>query len=181
MSSVLERRLAAEWDLLHQLAGRNQQRLTGIDADDLVFQLRLQETPALPLSGDVSKPQTDHLVRIVFPPHFPAAPMELYLNTPMQHPNIHPETGFVCLWHRHRVSNTCEHALHKLVAILGWRLYNGEAVHIMQPDAWARLQTSGADIVAALAASPLLGTVPSASTWADVDVVQPKRRRPRLS
>lgn len=54
---------------------------------------------------------------------------------PVVHPNIHPDTGFVCLWDRHRVSNTVEHALHKLAAMLAGELQNTTPMHVMQPGA----------------------------------------------
>ena len=61
--------------------------------------------------------------------------MEMYLSVPVLHPNVHPETGFVCLWDRHRVSNTVEIAMHKLVAMLAGTLWNADALHVMQPGA----------------------------------------------
>lgn len=67
--------------------------------------------------------------------------MELTLCTPVFHPNVHPETGFVCLWDRHRVSNTVEHALHKLVAMLSGGLFNADAPHVMQPEALPCVRT----------------------------------------
>ena len=162
-ASPLERRLGSEWDLLRRLADRNPHRLVDLAAEDLTFRLRLLGTPGLPLKRDhitgEERAVSEHEVVLTFPRFFPAAPLELYLTTPMQHPNIHPETGFVCLWDRHRVSHTVEHALHKLVAMLGWMLYNRAAVHVMQPEALARMDQSGVAISASLTAPPLLGVV----------------------
>ncbi len=90
-----------------------------------------------------------HAVRLEFPVHFPAVPLEMFLEVPVVHPNIHPETGFVCLWERHRVSHTVEHAMHRLVAMLAGELQNAEAPHVMQPEALLRRHRS--------AAMPLLG------------------------
>ena len=111
-NSPLERRLEAEWDLLQRLVDRNPGRLTALTADDLCFRLRLLGTPGF-LLAEEEHVAAEHEVVLVFPRFFPAAPLECYLRTPVQHPNIHPETGFVCLWDRHRASNTVEHALHK--------------------------------------------------------------------
>ena len=61
--------------------------------------------------------------------------MELFLRIPVVHPNVSPETGFVCVWDRHRVSHTVELALHRLVAMLAGILWNGDAPHVMQPQA----------------------------------------------
>ena len=153
MTSVLERRLHAEWDLLQELAALNPDRLGSIDADDTVFSGTLHgiaTAPVVPGAGtDATHRQqfiTSHRFRVQFPLHFPAVPMELYLQTPVQHPNIHPETGFVCLWDRHRVSNSVELALHKLAAMLSGHLYNAAALHVMQPGALAAMGTSGAPI-----------------------------------
>lgn len=156
----LERRLSAEWALLHELAARNPQRIANIRSYDLCFRLRLLQTPGLVAAENAAGAErilSEHDVRIVFPRFFPAVPMELYLGTPVHHPNVHPETGFVCLWDRHRVSHTVEHAVHKLAAMLGWKLWNGEAVHVMQPDALRRVGGADPVVVASLAAAPLLG------------------------
>ena len=181
-ATPLDRRLAAEWDLLHRLAARNPNRLTRLHADDLRFDLRLSETPAFPIPGNGATggehPVLEHEVTLIFPRYFPSAPLECYLGTPMQHPNIHPLTGFVCLWDRHRGSHTVEHALHKLVAILGWKLHNPQPIHVMQPEALARIKQTHAAEIAPLAAPPLLGILHSPSLLADS---QPRPHRRRLS
>ncbi len=180
-SSALLRRLTAEWHLLERLAERNPGRLTSLAASDLAFHLTLRGTPAfrLPTAAGESAAEIlfDHRICIDFPYFFPAAPMELSLRTPVAHPNVHPETGFVCLWDTHRVSNTVEHALHKTVAILGWRLFNAEAVHVMQPDALQRLRGLAPRVPEALAAPPLLGV---AHDSAPAFTLKPSPRR-RLS
>lgn len=185
-ASPTGRRLHAEWCTLQRLAAGNPGRLTGLAADDLTFSLTLRQTPALPLprgaDGCQGATPTTHSLRIVYPEFFPAGPMELYLEQAVYHPNVHPGTGFVCLWDRHRVSNTVEHALHKLVAILGWRLYNTRAEHIMQPEALAQLQQSGTAIAATLQAPPLRGLVSQPLTaMPDTSATAVTLRRPRLS
>lgn len=184
-SSPLERRLNSEWDLLRRLADRNPHRLQNLRVDDLSFRLRLLETSALALPSEHTAEQkevvTEHDMIIVFPRFFPAAPLELYLSVPMQHPNIHPETGFVCLWDRHRVSHTVEHALHKLVAILGWTLYNRDSLHVMQSEALALMDNSGAAVTALLGTSPLLGVAPDDLSPVPVRVRPDQATRRRLS
>ena len=179
-SSTLERRLAVEWDTLRALATQNEGRLVALSAQDLEVRFVLRDTPALTLDQpDQSSPimTTEHQIRIVFPFFFPTAPMEMYLRTPMLHPNIHPETGFVCLWNRHQVANTVEHAVHKLVAMLGWRLWNADPVHVMQPDALVRMQAQGAAVDALLTSPPLQGLLTKRE-----DVPEPPRTmRRRLS
>ena len=150
MHPVGERRLANEWHLMRDLAGRNPDRIMDLRMRGSVITLRLRGPDALPVGTDGHHcPVSQHALRMEFPVHFPAVPLEMYLEVPVVHPNIHPETGFVCLWDRHRVSHTTEHAMHRLVAMLAGELRNLDAVHVMQPDAVVHPQRS--------AAMPLLG------------------------
>ena len=183
-SSQLGRRLSAEWETLVSLARINDPQIEGgrlvdLSAGDLRLSLRLRGTPALALpgsnSGEGDRVVEEHLLRVVFPVFFPAAPMEVYLETPMQHPNIHPETGFVCVWAHHRVSNTVEHALHKTVAMLGWRLSNAEPVHVMQPEVMRRMQVEGALVAEALKTPPLRGLSPEVGFLAEPSAVWRRR------
>lgn len=135
-SSVFQRRLASEWALLNELAACNPGRITDRRLHGGSIEFRLLGPLALPASGNgMAHPISEHSTRVEFPVHFPAVPMEMFLETPVFHPNVHPETGFVCLWDRHRVSNTVEHALHKLAAMLAGNLRNTSTLHVMQPDA----------------------------------------------
>ena len=142
--TTLERRLSAEWALLLALVERNPDRLHRPTAHDTSFFVTLSGlTVSLPHES-AGPPLSSHDIRIDYPVHFPAVPMELYLHTPVLHPNVHPQTGFVCLWDRHRVSNTVEHALHKTVGMLNGSLYNPSAPHVMQPGALPLLPQSPA-------------------------------------
>ncbi len=138
-----ERRLREEWKLLLALEKANPGRLGNPEWRDTEFRVTLSGTPALLPGGTEDRFVSEHQIRICYPVFFPALPIEVYLKDAVVHPNVHPVTGFACLWERHRVSNTVEHALHKLVAMLGWRLANPAAVHVMQPEAWSRMQTEG--------------------------------------
>ena len=146
MMPLLQRRLLAEWQLLQELAALNPGRLTDLSADDTTFHGTLHGVAAWPVGSNMGinqpagePPVTTHAFRVYYPVHFPAVPMELYLQAPMQHPNIHPESGFVCLWERHRADASIEVALHKLTAMLPGHLHNPAALHIMQPEALARM------------------------------------------
>ena len=136
-SSLYERRVLAEWHLLQQLALRNCGRLLDLAIEDNTFHVRLAETPALMADGSL---RHQHNLRIRFPVHFPAVPLTLHLDRPVFHPNVHPENGFVCLWAQHQVTNTVEHALHKIVAMFAWQLSNPDPMHVMQPAALAQMQ-----------------------------------------
>jgi ubiquitin-protein ligase len=153
-STTFERRLRAEFRLLADLVARNPQRLAGLSADDSTRRLTLRGTPARSTSGAIIDP---HRLRLQYPRFFPALPLELYLDTPVFHPNVHPETGFVCLWDRHCVAHTAEDALHKTVAILGWRLFNLRPEHTMQPNAAALPSEEREHLIRQLDAAPLFG------------------------
>lgn len=149
-SSILERRLHNEWRLLNDLSDCNPGRIAVLQLDGYTIRLHLHGPSARPVHTVAGKCDiTEHAVRIDFPVHFPAVPMEMFLETPVVHPNIHPETGFVCLWDRHRVSNTVEHAMHKLAAMLSGHLRNTAAHHVMQPEA--------CDLPILVEAMPLVG------------------------
>ncbi|WP_158822418.1 ubiquitin-conjugating enzyme E2 [Granulicella sp. S156] len=130
-----ERRLQAEWELLQRLARLNPSRLTDLSVEDRLFRLTLRETSARLARAIPDGPVTVHHLRVIYPTYFPAVPLEVYVDNAFWHPNVHPETGFVCIWEQHRVDHTVEHALHKVVAMVGGRLYNREALHVMQPGA----------------------------------------------
>ena len=174
--TTLQRRLSAEWNLLLALVQRNPHRLGAPTGSDTTFRISLHGPPAKPAGSSAGPDLTSHGIRIHFPVHFPAVPMELYLDTPVLHPNVHPDTGFVCVWDLHRVSNTVEHALHKTVAMLNGTLYNPHPLHVMQPSALALLQQS----VAAPAPGHLLNGVEYATPWLDHRPASPGRKS-RLS
>lgn len=169
-----ERRLRAEWVGLKELAALNPKRFSDLVWDDATMALHLHEVPAL--GRDDALLHTHHLV-FDFPMLFPALPMSLILQTPVQHPNVHPETGFVCLWESHRIGHTVEQALHKVVAMLSGELMNADPVHVMQPEAFGRFQLGGPALRLQLKASPLLAT---GSSWQQRSEVRATQRR-RLS
>lgn len=161
-ASPFERRLRAEWDLLSHLVVLNPGRLTRLAAEDTTFFVTLNDTPAMPLSKGAAM-LCEHRLRVVFPRYFPSLPLELSLVTPVFHPNVHPLTGFVCLWDQHRVSNTVEHALHKTVAILGWKLLNFDPRHTMQPETLALSNAEREALVDKLVAPMLRGVAAEVS------------------
>lgn len=144
MTDLYTRRVCSEVELLHALAARNPGRITDITAEGGTLTLVLHGPAAHLVDSTPQCPIARHGLRIHFPVHFPAVPMEMFLAEAAVHPNIHPETGFVCLWDQHRVSNTVEHAMHKLVAMLAGQLHNAEPRHVMQPAALAALSMASA-------------------------------------
>ena len=140
--------------MLADLASRNPQRLCALYAEDTTLHVTLRGTPARLLTGDVAD---SHPLRLEYPRYFPSQPLELYLDRPVLHPNVHPETGFVCLWDKHRAAHTAEDALHKTVAILGWKLFDMRPEHTMQPAAARLPEDVREQLRRQLEAAPLLG------------------------
>jgi ubiquitin-protein ligase len=173
-----ERRLHAEWELLQKLAQLNPDRLAGISADDRVFRVTLREAPTRMTGGGIV---STHRLRVVYPSHFPAAPLEIYVDDAFCHPNVHPETGFVCVWDRHRIDNTVEHAVHKVVAMMGGRLCNRDALHVMQPEALRQIGQENQEAPATPNVNPLWGIDHDTFALEPPTTDQELRRRRRLS
>lgn len=137
------RRIENEWLLLEALRQANPGRLRLTHHPD-AFTLQADGLPALrEAPADPARPtlQTTHSLRIVFPRYYPSMPLEVYLDAPVFHPNVHPDTGFVCLWTRHRIQTTLEQTLAQLQRVLAWQLLNTDPEHVMQPAAlhWYQL------------------------------------------
>jgi hypothetical protein len=66
-------------------------------------------------------------------------PIEAYLTRPVFHPNVHPDTGFVCLWGRFSLHDTVVEALCQFQRVVTYSLFSESADHVMQPEAlhWA--------------------------------------------
>lgn len=139
MSTVYERRVEQEWRLLQALRETNQTILGAAKKkateNGIAFDFDLHHTEALIRTLDGLQHPTDHRVFLHFPKFFPSVPVEASLTQPVFHPNIHPETGFVCLWGRFSSGDTVIEAVAQLQRILTWQLLNRDSEHIMQPDA----------------------------------------------
>jgi hypothetical protein len=135
MPTLRERRVQNEATYLRTLADLNPGRLhlegRFVDGGAVVFQLRLV-TPARSVDGEIT---SEHRLRLVFPEYFPAVPIEAFLETPVRHPNVHPESGFICLWSRHSAGDTVVEALLQLQRVISGELWNRDADHLMQPEA----------------------------------------------
>jgi len=146
------RRIENEWRLLAGLAQSNPLLVGDLHRNDGPardeFHFRLRGSGAL--SADAGEPviSRTHDVLIRFPRYFPAVPMELELTTPVFHPNVHPETGFVCLWNRYRPGDSVVEAVARLQRVIAWELYNLDADQVMQPEAvrWLEAGHPGFDL-----------------------------------
>jgi len=144
MFTVHQRRTEQEWKLLEALAGENPDLLRDCvrdaQADGRVFRFQLRQTPALIEEAGQLRIQDWHGVSLHFPRFFPAVPLEASLLRPVFHPNVHPETGFVCLWNRFSSGDTVVEAVAQLRHVITWRLLNEEPDQVMQPKSlqWYR-------------------------------------------
>jgi len=150
MSGVHERRVDQEWRLLIHLAAANpgivdiHGRRTEADSD--VFVIALHRTSGLTRHAGGLSPSDDHEASIYFRPFFPSVPIEVSLAQPVFHPNVHPESGFVCLWNRFSVEDTVFETIAQLQRVVTWQLFNDASVHVMQPDALGWLRTSSSAV-----------------------------------
>jgi ubiquitin-protein ligase len=160
MNDVRSRRLDKEWELLAMLAEHNPSRLEvlqrDVQLDAEVFQLALHRTSALQIGSPPSLLlSASHRVSLRYPEYFPSVPIEAFLGTPVFHPNVHPENGFVCLWSTFSAGDTIIEAIRQLQRVVTWEVLNDRPEHLMQPAALRWVP----DVQFPLAYEPLL--VPS--------------------
>ena len=133
------RRIENEWLLLEALQHANSDRLRlvrhpdsfAIEAGGLPALLEAPPDPANP--GAAIK--HTHSLSIVFPRYYPSMPVEVYLDAPVFHPNIHPDTGFVCLWQEANPRDTAVQALARTQAMAAYRMLNLGGAHQMNREA----------------------------------------------
>lgn len=135
-------RIDNEWALLERLEKANPALLVALERrqNDFLFKLR-ESTAVLLVEGQVQL-CSEHNVRLSFPRFFPTMPIEAYVARPVFHPNVHPDTGFVCLWGRFSLRDTVVEALCQLQGVLAYGLFSEAADHVMQPEAlcWAETE-----------------------------------------
>ncbi len=130
---IRERRIRNEWEWLRRTAQADPAALA-VPAEP-GGPVLLPETPYYALDGAVRRGAA---VRFTFPEYYPSVPVEAWLAEPALHPNIHPETGFVCLWDTRQEGTSLVEAVLQLQRVVTWHLYNFSADHLMQPDAGVR-------------------------------------------
>jgi ubiquitin-protein ligase len=130
-----QRRIENEWELLQQMAQANPSLLSDVRRHHDDFLLKLSQTTAPVRVEGIIDLRSEHAVRISFPRFFPTMPIEAYVTPPVFHPNVHPDTGFVCLWGRFSLHDTVVEALCQLQRVLTFTLFSESADHVMQPGA----------------------------------------------
>lgn len=134
--SLRHDRVAKEWDLLHRLAALNPRQIDIVDRrstlDDETFVLRLQDSPGLESArGRAMQGRDVHSLRLCFSRFYPEVPIECYVDEPLFHPNIKPETGFVCLWDQVNPRDTVVQAIARAQAMAAFRMVNLGGPHVM--------------------------------------------------
>jgi ubiquitin-protein ligase len=142
MSTLRQTRLDNEWSVLQRLADFNPGLLTlegrKTDAMEERFEIRIEGTPAPIMAPAGVEIMDSHRVTVQFPAYFPAVPMQVFVSPPVYHPNVHPESGFVCIWDRTSSGDSILDALVLLQKVITWELHNPRGDHVMQPEALER-------------------------------------------
>lgn len=127
---IRERRIRNEWAWLVRTAEDNPGELILPGSPEQP--VSLPRTPCYDMTGSLSLGIS---VRFAFPEYYPSVPLEAWLSKPVRHPNVHPETGFVCLWDMRQEGTSLVEAILQLQRVVTWHLFNYEADHLMQPEA----------------------------------------------
>ena len=85
--------------------------------------------------GDALITRDVHTLRFCFTRFFPEVPIDCYVEEPLFHPNVKPETGFVCLWEQANPRDTVIQALARTQAIAAFRMLNAGGAHLMNRQA----------------------------------------------
>ena len=140
-------RIDKEWTLLERLAAVNPGTIEiagrNPSAADEVFRVRLHGSPGIVAArGTDIERRDEHSLRFVFTRFYPEMPIDCYVEEPLFHPNVKPETGFVCLWEQARPRDTIIQAVARAQAMAAFRLVNMNSVHVMNKDAGAWYETT---------------------------------------
>ncbi len=141
-------RIDREWSLLERLAATNQRfiEICGRQPSPTedTFTVRLRNSPGIEsVRGDRIVTRNDHELRLSFPRFYPEVPIDCYVTAPLFHPNVKPETGFICLWEHANMRDTIVQALARTQAIAAYRMVNTGAAHLMNKEAAAWYQSVG--------------------------------------
>jgi len=171
-----QQRIENEWKLLERMAGANPRLLAIHEPRPSDFLLTLHETPAVARIDDQIQTFSDHEIRLSFARFFPAMPIEAYVTRAVFHPNVHPDTGFLCLWGRFSLRDTVVEALCQLQRVLTYSLLSESADHVMQPQAlkWAEQQLAAGKLP--LKYTPLAKPI----GWQDEREYRKRSKRKRL-
>jgi hypothetical protein len=133
-------RVEKEWTLLQRLAAANPDHIEVLDrrtsGADEEFRVRLHRSPGVEAANGTRLRTRDvHTLKVRFTRFYPEVPIDCYAEEPLFHPNVKPETGFVCLWEQANPRDTVIQALARTQAIAAFRMVNNGGNHIMNRDA----------------------------------------------
>jgi len=133
-------RIEREWRLLERLVRVNPGRVELLERSasptEDVFRVRLRRSPGLERAvGDRLSIRDVHTLRLSFTRFYPDVPVDCYTEDPLFHPNVRPETGFVCLWEEANPQDNAIQAIARAQAMAAYRMLNLGGVHQMNRDA----------------------------------------------
>lgn len=133
-------RIDHEWRLLGRLSRANPDHVEVVDRTaaptEDVFHVRLLNSPGIEHAVDDQLGIRDtHSLRLSFTRFYPEVPIECYVDEPLFHPNVKPETGFVCLWQEANPRDTAIQAVARAQAMAAFRMINMGSAHQMNREA----------------------------------------------
>lgn len=139
-STLRRDRIEKEWLLLQRLAQLNPQHLEILDRrsfpDEEAFVVRLRNSPGLESAqGREMAIRSSHSLRLCYTRFYPEVPIECYIEEALFHPNVKPETGFVCLWDQTTSRDTIVQAVARAQAMAALRMVNLAGPHVMNRPA----------------------------------------------
>jgi ubiquitin-protein ligase len=138
--SLRSDRIEKEWQLLQALQGMN----PGVVAIEgrtpsptlEVFHVRLLRSPGIESArGSSMRVREEHSLTLGFPRFYPEVPIECHVREPLFHPNVNPDTGFVCLWDKASPRDTVVQAVARVQAMAAYRMVNMGGPHTMHDAA----------------------------------------------
>ncbi len=140
-------RIEKEWQMLQRFSKLNPDKLEILERlsrpDEETFRIRLTNSPGV-ATFDSNQPilRDRHRFRLSYPRFYPEMPIECYVEEPLFHPNVKPETGFVCLWEKSRLEHGVIQAIARAHAMAAFRMVNLGEPHLMNIRAgeWYRNQ-----------------------------------------
>jgi hypothetical protein len=147
--SLRKDRVEREWRLLDRLARANPHMLEVVTRRSTpggdAFDVHLLQSPGVERLDERGRIVTrlTHPIRLEFTRFYPDVPIECYVDAPLFHPNIRPETGFVCLWEQANPRDTAIQAIARAQAMAAFRMVNMGGAHLMNKPAGEWYQQVG--------------------------------------
>lgn len=155
--SLRDRRLEQEIRIFQELAAANADRMRvrsiGTDGDAYLVSFRLSGCEFLSLDRRVGDGMD---MEIRFTRYYPLVPPEVSFIPAIFHPNVSPESGFVCLFEDYRMEYGVVEYLQIAQQVATWQIWNGDPQQVLSPEAVAWLEAGASGIALPLRAAPLM-------------------------